>query len=488
MSPTTLSRVPAEYHEPTALSRSSLEVPIIVKRSQELRADAVPTTKRRSNWKAAVQVAAVLAAIVATTAAQPWKYLEADPVTAMAAPAMEPARSVKVDQPKPAATADVVLPATIRPWQTTTLHARVSGYLTTWNKNLGATVKAGEVLATIETPELDQEVAQGEALAQESIAAAVQAQAERQEAEADLKVAEAQLLRARADAELAASHLVRRERLLSTQTISREEYDTFQKAVAARNADVSAAESDVARRRNNLATRAAIITARQATASSRQSNVERLKELQGFKRIVAPFDGVVTSRTAEVGMLVTAGKESLFTIEDMSRVRVQVNVPQAYSAQTLPGVPATVCVPESSANSVAVTVTRIAESVDSSNRTMLAEIEIENGSRRFQPGSYAQVTLATSQNHAEWTIPTNTLQMRVEGPHVAVVTDQNQVELRSVSLGRDLGNRVIVVNGIRGNERLIVNPGEDLRNGEAVQVDGLLASHSNVPEHAVSAE
>jgi len=487
MSAVAYNRVPAEYHEPSPLSRSSLELPLVVKRSQELRADAVKATEKRSAWRAAVEVGAVLAAIVATAAAQPWKYLQAEPATlAAATPANEPAKAVRVDQPTPAATANVVLPATIRPWQTTTLHARVSGYLTAWKKNIGETVKSGELLATIETPELDQEVAEGQALAQEAIAAAVQAQAESQEAEAELKVAEAQLLRARADAELAASQLLRREKLLATQTVSREEYDTYLKAVAARNADVSAAEFDVARRRTNLTTRAAVIKARQATADSRQANVERLKELQGFQRIVAPFDGVVTSRTAEVGMLVTAGSESLFTIEDMSRVRVQVNVPQAYAAQTLPGVSATVSVPEASARAVAATVTRIAESVDAKNRTMLAEIELENGARRFQPGSYAQVTLTTSQNHSEWTIPTNTLQMRIDGPHVAVVNDRDQVELRAVSLGRDLGSRVVVLDGIRGNERLIVNPGEDLHSGEQVQVGGLLAHHDD--ESALSAE
>ena len=155
----------------------------------------------------------------------------------------------------------------------------------------------------------------------------------------------------RAEAELAKSQLVRREKLLVSHSVSREEYEIFRKDVEARTADVIAAEADVDRRRTNLETRSAIIAVREATAKSRQSNVDRLQELQIFKRIVAPFDGVVTHRTAEVGMLVTAGKESLFVVEDMSRVRIQTNIPQAYSMQARRGAAATISVPESASQS-----------------------------------------------------------------------------------------------------------------------------------------
>ncbi len=144
----------------------------------------------------------------------------------------------------------------------------------------------------------------------------------------------------------------------------------------------------------------------------------------------------------------------------MSRVRVQINVPQTYAQQTGRGVAATVSVPESALPVVRGTITRIAASVDSASRTMLAEIELENSSHRFQPGSYAQVTLTTPQDSAAWTIPTNTISMRVEGPHVAVVNDQSRIEIRPVILGRDLGDRVVVAEGIRGDEQLVVNPGD----------------------------
>ncbi len=333
-------------------------------------------------------------------------------------------------------------------------------------------MKAGEILAEIETPEIDQELAEAKSLVREAVAAANQAKAERVEAEADLKVAEAQLVRVQAETEFSKGQLARREKLLDKRVIGQEEYDTFSTQLQTRRAEITAAESDISRRRTNLQTRAAIIEARDATVKSRQSNVDRLQELQTFKRIVAPFDGIVTQRGAEVGMLVTAGKESLFTIEDMSRVRVQINVPQAYSVQTSPGVAATISLPESAASAVSGTITRVSQSVDAANRTMLAEIELMNAAHHFQPGSYAQVTLTTSQNKSEWTIPTNTLSMRVEGTHVAVVNTQNAIELKRVKLGRDLGSRVVVVEGIQGDETLVVNPSDDLIDGVRIQVRG----------------
>ncbi len=428
----------------------------------------LPPSKR--SVKSFGRLTAVVATIAAVAAFQPWKSFTTQPVSE-AGETVEFVRTVKVDHPTPASTTNVVLPATIRPWQTTTLVARASGYLAAWHYDLGARVHTGDVLAEIATPELDQEVNQAAALWHEAVAAAQQARAERVEAEADLKVAEAQLVRIQAESELSKSQLGRREKLLVGRSVSQEEFETAQRQVEARGGDVAAAESDIVRRRSNLDTRTAIIEAREATANSRKASFERLKELQGFKRIVAPFGGVVTRRAAEVGMLVTAGQEPLFVVEDRSRVRVQLSVPQTYAAQTLPGVSADINLPESGLGSVRGAITRVADSVDATNRTMLAEIELDNAAYRFQPGSYAQVTLTTPQDHSSWTIPTNTLSMRVQGPHVAVVGDDDQITLRPVRLGRDLGNRVVVTEGIRGNEVLVINPGDDLISGVRVRID-----------------
>jgi RND family efflux transporter MFP subunit len=179
---------------------------------------------------------------------------------------------------------------------------------------------------------------------------------------------------------------------------------------------------------------------------------------------------VITRRDAEVGMLVTAGQEPLFVIEDMSRVRVQVKIPQTYAGQTRVGSAATVGLPESPARSETAAITRTANAVDVTSRTMLAEIDLQNSDNRWQPGSYAQVRLATAAADSSWTIPTSTLQMRVDGPHVAVVDPASQIEMRAVKLGRDMGNRIIVTEGITGSERLVVNPSSDLASGANVKI------------------
>lgn len=427
----------------------------------------------KGSWPTFVSISFAVAVVGISVAFEPWKTGKSHSVQAAthsteATP--EAAKTVSVDRPSRGSNSSVVLPATFRPWQTTELHARVSGYLAAWNHDLGETVKAGELLAEIETPELDQELAEGKSLVREADAAVLQARAERVEAEADIQVAEAQLVRLQAEAKLTRVQILRREKLVPTGAVSREEYDTFVTQLETQTAQIAAAESDIARRRTNLETRAAIIEAKEAAVKSRRASVDRLQELQTFKRIVAPFAGTVTQRTAEVGMLVTAGKESLFTLQDMSRVRVQVNVPQTYSLQMVPGVEATITVPESAVKNVPGTITRISSSVDSTNRTMLAEIELANSKHRLQTGSYAQVTLTTSQDDSGWTIPTNTLSMRVAGAHVAVVNSDNQIEIKPVKLGRDLGHRVVVTDGIRGDERLVVNPGDDLTNGSRIQV------------------
>ena len=457
------------------VSRSGAQTPGL-KRSQTVGKVAVSTGRKTSASRnyfgltTALGLAAVVLAVGGAGALYRGSQFSTHRSAATGADATGPVRAVRVARPTPSVAGSVVLPANLRPWQTATLNARASGYLAVWHQDLGARVKAGQLLAEIETPELDQELAQNEALANEAVAATAQAKAERNEAVAELNVAESQWARAKADLELVKSQLARREKLLLTHAISQEEYDTFQRQTEARAADVAAAKSEIAHRRTNLETRAAIIDVREATAKSRQSNVRRLKELLVFKKIVAPFDGVVTRRWAEVGALVTAGKDPLFTIEDMSRIRVQINVPQTYAMQTVPGAAALVTLPESTAPAVQGKITRVSNAVDSANRTMLAEIELLNESLGFQPGSYAQVTLTTPQNTAEWTIPTNTISMRVEGPHVAWVNDKNQIEVKRVSLGRNLGSRVAVVEGIRGDERLVVKPSDDLKEGLPVQV------------------
>lgn len=457
MTTTTFNRIVANYER--RQMRTTAELPVF--RPAEPVQRSAPLWQHRF-WMGALALVMVVAAIFAR---RWWQ------TPAVASDKHEPVvRVVSVAQPAPVAGGEVQLPATIRPWQTATLSARASGYLKEWKADLGDRVEAGALLAVIETPELDQELAQAQALAKEANAAVEQALAERDEAEVEVQVAEADLSRARAEAELARSHVARREKLVATRIVPQEEFDTFTKQVETRSAEVTAADAELARRRANLVTRNAVIEARRATAKSREANVSRLADLQSFQRIYAPFSGVITRRSAEVGMLITAGQEPLFVIEDMSRVRVQVNVPQTYAAQTRLGATTTVSLPESPAKSATATITRTADAVDATSRTMLAEIDLDNAAGRWQPGSFAQVRLATTAVESTWTVPTSTLQMRVNGPHVAVVDDANHVEIRAVKLGRDMGNRVVITDGISGDEKLVVQPGSDLANGANVKI------------------
>jgi len=467
-------------------TRTITEFPILIRATAtESKSSGVTSpipARTNRTWSRVIWSLFLILLTAAIAVFQPWKSLGSNTIPGPDV-SSEVLRTVQIDRPSPAVTASVLLPATLRPWQTTVLSSRVSGYLAAWHSDLGTSVQTGDVLAELDTPELDQELSASESMAREATAAVIQAKAERIEAEADLQAAEAQLSRAKAETELAQIQLARREKLLTKKVIAQEEYDVARKDSDARLAEVAAAEADVSRRRASLETRSAIIEVRNAAAKSRQSNVERLKELQAFKRIVAPFDGTITRRNAEIGMLVTAGKESLFVVEDMSRIRVQLNVPQAYSSRVQVGLASIIRIPESNLPEVSGTITRISESVDSSNRTMLAEIELANAEMRLQPGSYVQVELKLPQDSSIWTVPTNTLSMRVSGSHVAVVNEDNQISLKRVTLGRDLGTRIMVLDGIQGDERLVINPSDDLVNGLPIQVEADGLPHQVAASH-----
>ena len=257
------------------VSRSGVRTPGL-NHSQTAGPVATRHARKTSSWQNFLGLTTALglaAAVLVAGGAIAWfraSHSAAHLSAAESVDSSNPVRAVRVARPTPSVAGSVVLPANLRPWQTATLNARVSGYLGVWHRDLGARVRLGEVLAEIETPELDQELAQNEALANEAVAATAQAKAERNEAIAELNVAESQWARAKADLELVKSQLARREKLLLTHAISQEEYDTFQRQTEARVADVAAAKSEIAHRRTNLETRAAIIDVREATAKSRQ--------------------------------------------------------------------------------------------------------------------------------------------------------------------------------------------------------------------------
>jgi RND family efflux transporter MFP subunit len=237
---------------------------------------------------------------------------------------------------------------------------------------------------------------------------------------------------------------------------------------------VTASDATITRQVAAVGTRRAVIESRKAAVESAEANVRRLEELQSFQKVVAPFNGVVTQRAAEVGNLVTAGNstasEALYQLAQTDRVRVQVAVPQSEAAGVTAGSEVVVRVPEHPDHTVSAVVTRTSRSVDPTTRTLLAEIELPNASELFPPGIYAEVAVATRSPESTWLVPTNTVRMQVDGPHVVFATDRGQLQVRPVRLGRDFGRSVAVLEGVTGSERLVVNPTDDLRDGMSVSV------------------
>ncbi len=433
-----------------------------------------PVVSQKATWPriAGYALAGSLAAVALGAGIRPW--LTAGSADG-AMPAVEQAepRRVTTVRPERQQQGAVTLPSTVEPFQSAQVYSRVAGYVTSWNAELGARVEAGDVLAVIDTPELDQELLQARSDLNEAHAAVAQAEAELAESQAALDLAEAERSRARADLALADSRLQRRQTLFQKGALTQDDLDTAVRDRDARAADVAAADAAVARQAANLKTRAAVIESQQAAVEGRQANVRRLEELYGFRNLVAPFDGVVTRRNVEVGQLVTAGgtapQQELYVIAQTDRVRVQTPVPQSEAAGIRDGSSVVVRVPELPGQDITATVTRTSQSLDPGSRTLLAEIELPNPDGRMYPGIYAEVVIETEASTTAWVVPTNTLRMQVDGPHV-VVEKQGVLEVRPVRLGRDYGRLVAVLEGLAGSEQLVVNPTDDLRSGMTVSV------------------
>jgi RND family efflux transporter MFP subunit len=431
---------------------------------------AAPAKKPAWRLLAGYAFAGGIAAIALVAGARPWFVDATGPAPHVVAQAAE--RQVTTTHPERQQIGTVSLPATVEPFQSARLFARVSGYVKTWNAELGAPVKSGDVLAVIDTPDLDQELMQSRSDLNQATAAVAQAEAELAESQATLESTKADLKRAEADLALANSRLKRRQSLFDKNAATADDLDTAIRDRDARQADIAAAEAVVTRQAANLNTQAAVIASRKAAVESQQANVKRLEELHGFRNIVAPFDGVVTQRNAEVGQLVSAGgnatQDELYVVAQTDRVRVQTPVPQSEALGIRNGSAVTIRIPELPGEDKAATVTRTSQSVDRDARTLLAEVELPNADGRLYPGIYAEVLVETHAAQTTWVVPSNTLRMQVDGPHVVVANETGTLEVRPVQLGRDFGRTVAVLEGLSGNEDLVVNPTDDLRNGMAV--------------------
>ena len=325
---------------------------------------------------------------------------------------------VVVHPTRAAMTQEVVLPASLEAYTTASIYARTSGYVKRWEGEIGTHVRAGQVLAEIETPEVDQQL---------------------QQAVADLDVAKANLQLAKTTAD-------RFQDLLKTDSVAKQDVDN-----AVGNFE-----------------------ARQAAVQAAQANVNRLQELKSFQRVTAPFDGVITARNVDVGMLIDAGSNGssreLFHVSDTRRLRVHVSIPQAYSPAAKPGLKADLTLPEFPGDRFGSTLVRTASAIDPNSRTLLAEFEVLNPSYKLLPGSYAELHFKLPEGHPVWLIPINALLFRSEGLQVVAVNKDSRTMLMPVTLGRDSGKTVEVLTGLTGDESLVMDPPDSVIADQEVRV------------------
>jgi RND family efflux transporter MFP subunit len=328
--------------------------------------------------------------------------------------------TVEVIHPEQGVTGEeVALPGTIQAFFEAPIYARVSGYLKMWYQDIGARVTTGELLAVIETPDLDQELAQ---------------------AQANLAVADANY-------RLAQITSGRWQKLLKSDSVSVQE------------ADVKAGDA----------------AAKQAAVTAAQANVARLEAQEGFKRIVAPFDGIITARRTDVGALINAGSgvgPELFAVADVHKMRVYVRVPQSESADITNGMQATLSLPQFPDRTFSATVATTANSINPTSNTLLVELMADNPDNVLTPGTFADVHFKLPPQPGIVRIPTSALLFREGGLKVAVVGPGGKALIKPIRAGRDLGTEIEVVSGLTPSDRVINSPPDSLLAGEKIRLAG----------------
>ena len=320
------------------------------------------------------------------------------------------------------------------------LLARASGYITKRLVDMGDRVTSGQLVAEIEGPELVQQVAQATAVVEQTRASLEQATADLQEGKTT-----ANLSRITAE---------RWKSLQARGVVSKQENDTYQSQYESQQSKVQALDKAVNVARSNV--------------HVAEANLARLKEMQSYLHVRAPFAGVITQRNVDVGALVTEGNTLLFRIAQIDRLRIFVNVPQVDAATVHAGQTATLTTPELPNRRFEGTVTRTANSLDPATRTMLTEVQIPNPNGTLLPGMYAEVDMLAPRQDPPLVIPGDTLIVRADGPQVALITPESTVHFQRVVIGRDYGDKIEVISGLRSGQQLIVNPSDDVREGVKV--------------------
>lgn len=327
--------------------------------------------------------------------------------------------AVTVEKPQPGeSTQEIVLPGNIFAYVDSPIYARTDGYLEKWYFDIGAHVKKGQLLATIASPEVDQQLAQ----------------------------ARAELATAVATSKYAKQQAERYTDLLASNAVARQDTENFVTQAASTDTQVKSA----------------------------QANVDRLEQLTGFEKVYAPFDGVVTARDVDIGTLITAGSgaggREMFHMDDEHVMRVYVNVPQVDAPNTTPGTPAELTLNEYPGRRFTGKVVRTSRAIDPSSRTLLVEVDVPNPQGLLVPGAYAEVHFRVNVLKQTLVIPVSTLMFRQEGLRVATVIDGNKAKLVPITIGQDDGRVVQVVEGLQPNDLVVQNPPDSIVDGETVRV------------------
>ena len=369
--------------------------------------------------------------------------------------------------------ADLELPGNIQALNVASIYARTSGYVQQRLVDIGTPVKAGQLLAVIASPEVDQELAQGRATVEQARAALEQANANLAQARAQVNQANANVAQAQANEELAATTNDRWTRLVDRGVLPKQQGDERRSAFNARHAETNAAIAAETTAEANVGSRTADVSAARAAIDAQLANVRRLEQMQSFERVLAPFDGVVTERRIEKGDLISAGSGSdrnLFTVAQSTTLRIQVSVPQNYAVDLQPGQDAEVTLRERPGETFHGKIARTAESIAAATRTLLTEVQVDNSSGRLLPGMYAEVKFTLQRSHPVVLIPGSALVANAQGTRVAQVGQDRRVHLITVQTGRDLGTEIEILSGLSGSEQVINNPPDNLSEAQQVNV------------------
>jgi RND family efflux transporter MFP subunit len=323
---------------------------------------------------------------------------------------------------------EMVLPGTLKAYVESPIYARTDGYLKKWYKDIGGRVKSGEILAEIDTPEVDQQLAQ---------------------ARADLNTAQANV-------NLSGITATRYQDLLKTDSVSHQDADNANGDLAAKRAMVQSAEA----------------------------NVKRLEDMESFKRVYAPFSGVITARNVDTGTLINAGNggaatKQMFDLAQIDPIRAYVSVPQSFGPSIHEGAKACLTLSEIVGRNFCGMVVRTANAIDPGTRTLLTEVDVPNPSGTLLPGAYAQVHFDVRLPGQRLSLPINALLFRPEGTMAAVVGPDSRLVMKPITIGRDFGNAVEVLEGIDAADRVVVNPPDSLQQGQQVNVAAQPAENSS---------